>query len=111
MNVDVGIWPRLSRAVVFLLFVAAVLGVAVWYLPLIHNNENLRKEILRLSRELKKEEEVAHQRESLIRSLRTDGRAVEKLAREKLGFAKPGETVIRFEIPVTNSATLSVPRR
>jgi hypothetical protein len=28
---------------------------------------------------------------------------VERLAREKLGLAKPGETIIHFEAPLTNS--------
>jgi cell division protein FtsB len=32
---------------------------------------------------------------------------VERLARERLGYAKPGETVIRFEAPQTNSTTVT----
>ena len=36
----------------------------------------------------------------MLESLRTDPQAVERLAREKLGLAKPGETVIHFEGPV-----------
>ena len=28
---------------------------------------------------------------------------VERLARERLGYAKPGETVIRFDAPATNA--------
>ena len=39
MKVDLGIWDKLTRLVIFLLFVAGVLGVAVWYLPLIRQNE------------------------------------------------------------------------
>ena len=37
-----------------------------------------------------------------IDALRYDPKAVERLAREKFGYAKPGETVIRFEEPQTN---------
>jgi cell division protein FtsB len=35
-------------------------------------------------------------------ALQHDPKAVERLARERLGYAKPGETVIRFEAPITN---------
>ncbi len=48
MNVDLGIWDKLARLVIFLLFVAGLLLVGVWYLPLIKQNERMRKEVLRL---------------------------------------------------------------
>jgi hypothetical protein len=38
--------------VVFLLVIAALLAVAVWYLPLIKQNERMRSEVLRLQEEL-----------------------------------------------------------
>ena len=47
MNVDLGIWSKLTRVVIFLLLLAAILAVAVWYLPLIKQNERMRKEIVR----------------------------------------------------------------
>ncbi len=103
VNVDVGIWAKLTRAVICLLFVAGVLGVAVWYLPPIRQNERMRKEILRRDQQIQKEEENARQLKAAINALYSDPRTVERLAREQLGYAKPGETVIRFEpLPVTN---------
>jgi cell division protein FtsB len=104
MNVDLGIWNKLSRVVVFLLFVAGILAVAIWYLPLIQQNERMRKQILRLDAEAKREEEVGRQLKAASDALRHDPRALERLARERLGYAKPGETVIRFEAPGTNTA-------
>ena len=104
MNVDLGIWAKLTRVVIFLLFLAGILGVAVWYLPLIERNQNTRKEILRLDKEIQREEEHKKQLRAAIDSLQRDPKAVERLARERLGYAKPGETVIRFEVPSTNSA-------
>lgn len=101
---DLGIWAKLTRVVVFLLFLAGLLGVAVWYLPLIQRNQNYRKEILRLDDRIQKEEERKRQLKVAIDSLQRNPKAVERLARESLGFAKPDETVIRFEVPVTNSA-------
>jgi cell division protein FtsB len=97
MNVDLGIMGKLTRIVVFLLFIAGLLAVAVWYLPLIRHNENLRKELLARDEQIKKVEESNRQLKASIDSLRFDPKAVERLARERLGYAKAGETVIRFE--------------
>jgi len=41
-----------------------------------------------------------------VDSMRNDPKAVERLAREKLGYAKSGETVIRFEDAGTNAVSL-----
>jgi cell division protein FtsB len=97
MNVDVGIWGKLSRLMVLLLFVAGVLGVVVWYLPVIRQNEAYRKRILQLNTQLKQEQETARRLEITINGLKNDPKTVERIAREKLGYAKPGETMIRFE--------------
>lgn len=110
MNVDLGIWAKLTRVVIFLLFLAGILGVAVWYLPLIERNQNTRKEILRLDKAIQREEEQKKQLRAAIDSLQRDPKAVERLARERLGYAKPGETVVRFEAPSTNSAANADPR-
>lgn len=104
MNVDLGIWSKLTRVAICLILAAGVLLVAVWYLPLIKTNERYRREVLRLDTQIQKEEETAKQLKTSIESLRNDPKAVERIAREKLGYAKPGETVIRFEAPVTNAA-------
>ncbi len=96
MNVQLSIWDKLTRMVIFLLFVAGLLGVAIWYLPLIKQNERMRKQILQ------KSEDTARQLKAAIDALRYDPKAVERLARERLGYARAGETVIRFEEPATN---------
>ena len=102
MKVNLGIWDKLTPVVIFLLFLAGILLVGVWYLPLIRQNERMRKEILRLDTLIHKEEETGRQLRSSIDALRYDTKAVERLARERLGYAKPGETVIRFEESPTN---------
>lgn len=102
MNVDLGILGKLTRFVVFLLFIAGLMGVAVWYLPLIQQNERLQKHILKLDTEIAKQEELTRQLKSSIDAFR-DPKNVERYARWRLGVAKPGETVIRFEPPPTNS--------
>lgn len=104
MNAEPGIWNKLTRIAVGLILAALLLLVAVWYLPLIKTNERYRKEVLRLDTQIQKEEETAKELKTSIDSLRNDPKAVERLAREKLGYAKPGETVIRFEETGTNQA-------
>lgn len=103
MNVDLGIWDKLTRVVMFLLFLAYLLGVAVWYLPLIKENERYRKEIFRLDNRIQVEKEIGKQLKTSTDALLHDPKAVERLAREQLGYAKPGETVIKFEASVTNA--------
>jgi cell division protein FtsB len=102
MSVDLGIWSKLTRGVVILILLAVVLGVALWYAPLIRHNERMRKEILRLDTHIQQEEATARQLKISIDALSHDPKTVERLVRERLGYAKPGETVIRFEEPVTS---------
>ena len=102
MNVDLGIWGKLRQAVIFLLLAAGILGIAFWYLPLIKQNERMRKEVMRLDTQIQKEDETARQLKTSFDTLRNDPKAVERLAREQLRYAKTGETVIVFEEPLTN---------
>src|SRR2546425_8688114 len=96
MHVDLGIWTKLTRLIILLLCVAGVLGVAVWYFPLIKQNERMRRQILRLDAQIARSEEGNRQLKSAIDALKYDPKAVERLARERLGYARPDETVIRF---------------
>jgi len=106
-DVNLGIWSKLTRVVTGLLLVAGLLALAVWYLPLIRQNERFRKDVLRLDGQIAIEETTAKELKTSIDSLRNDPKSVERLAREKLGYAKPGETVIRFEEPVTNRSAMN----
>jgi cell division protein FtsB len=103
MNVDTGIWGKLTRVVILLFLVAGLLVLAQCHGPLIKQNERMRKETLRLDNEIQKEEESAKELKGSIDALRNDPKAVDRMARERLGYAKPGETVIRFEEAQTNS--------
>jgi len=102
MNVDLGIWDKLTRVVIVLLFLSGLLAVGVWYYPLIKQNERMRKYILQLDGRIEQEDHTGKQLRASIDALRFDPKALERLARERLGYAKPGETVIRFEAPLTN---------
>src|SRR4051812_8067839 len=103
MKVDLGIWGKLTRVVIFLLVLAGLIVVGLWYTPLIQHNERLGRERLRLDAQIKQEEDTAKRLRASLDAVQHDPKTVERLAREKLGYAKAGETVIRFEEPATNS--------
>ena len=105
MNVDLGIWGKLTRIVIGLLVIALLGIIWQWYLPLIKQNERMRRNVLSLDDQIHKEESAQKQLKTAIDTLRHDTNAVERLAREKLRYAKPGETVIVFETPATNQVT------
>ena len=98
MNVDLGIWGKLTKVVWGLFIVAVVGAVVLWYLPPIRQNERMRKEIIRLDGEIQKQEAMARETHSSIEAMR-DPKTVERIARGKLGYAKPDEIVVRFESP------------
>jgi len=95
--VNLGIWSKLTKIVVGLVVLAVLMLIGMCYLPLINQNERMRAENLRLQTELQKETEKSRQLQAQIDALRNDPKTVERLTREKLGYAKPDETVVRFE--------------
>jgi cell division protein FtsB len=103
VNVDLGIWSKLTKIVIGLVVLAVLLLIVMCYLPLIQENTRMRAQVLKLGDQLQAEQERSAQLQSQIDALRNDPKTIERLAREKLGYAKPDETVIRFEAPVTNA--------
>jgi len=103
MNVNLGIWSVLTKVAVALVVVALLLLIGMKFLPLLQQNERMRADIMRLQTQLQIEEANSKQLKAEIDALRNDSNAIERLAREKLGYAKPGETVIHFEPAITNS--------
>ena len=103
MNVDLGIWGKLTRVVIGLLVIALLGIIWQWYLPLIKQNERMRRTVLNLDAKIQSEEAAKKQNTAAMDTLRYDTNAVERLAREKLRYAKSNETVIVFETAATNS--------
>jgi cell division protein FtsB len=103
VKVDLGIWSKLTKAVVGLLVLALLLLIGMWHVPLIRQNERMRREIMRLDEQLQTEEARSKKLQAEIEALRSDPKAIERLTREKLGYARPEETVIRFEPGISNS--------
>ncbi|HEY4953067.1 MAG TPA: hypothetical protein VII71_06745, partial [Verrucomicrobiae bacterium] len=72
MNVDLGLWSKLAKIVVGLVVIAILLLIGMCYLPLIHQNERMRAENLRLDMELQKEMEKSRQLQIEIDALLHD---------------------------------------
>jgi cell division protein FtsB len=102
VKVNFGIWSWLTQAVVALVALAVVLLIGMTYVPLIQQNEQMRRRIDTLNVELDKQRQIAKQLQGEFDALHSDPKTVERLAREKLGYAKTEETVIHFEPTATN---------
>ena len=89
----------LSRVAVFVIVIIAVVCVFGWYLPLIKENQSLRRQIAA------KEERRDNLKAEINRmKLRRDGyqnnlRSLERLARERYGYANEKDTIFFFEAP------------
>jgi cell division protein FtsB len=99
MNVNLGIWDKLTKLAIFCLFILGLVAVGVWYLPLINQNQNMRKDLLKLEAKIKAAKEQERALETAFNAARSNPKTIERLARANLGYAKPGEIVVRFEAP------------
>ena len=81
----------ISAGVIVLLLGSALLG-RDGYLAVIVNKER----VFELKKEIEQIEAKNKELRSEIRSLRSDERAIEKIAREDLGLVKKGEVVYEF---------------
>jgi cell division protein FtsB len=100
MTEGLSIWDKLTRTVLLLVVIGVVLGVFKWFQPKIATNQKDRERILELQQQIKEQEATSRKLENAIRSLQ-DPRTIERLAREKLNYAKPGENVVHFETATT----------
>jgi cell division protein FtsB len=90
--------------VLVLIVLAGVVLLVVCYLPGTERKQRMLREIQTTEAQAKKEAETQRALTGAINTLRNDPKAVERLARDKFGYAKPGETVVRFEELNTNAA-------
>lgn len=96
MSADSGILNWLKKLIILSLAVAILVAIVLYYIPIMEQNKRMREMIVRLDNEIKKEEMMEKELRAWIDALRNDPKTVERLLRES-GFAKPGETIFRFE--------------
>jgi len=98
MSLGESIWDKLTRLVLGLVVAAVLLGVALWYQPVINANRSMRARKLELDQRIAGESEKARKLEAALHAMQ-DPKTVERLARERLSYARPGEEVVLFEPP------------
>lgn len=80
---------------------AACLGMggAIWLGPVYRENRATRESIAQLQTSLERQTHEIERLNRELRELRTDYRAIERVAREKFGMCRPGEEIYHFEDP------------
>ena len=79
------------------LVLGAYLVMTWWYIPMSIKNEEMRREILALEDRIAQEKEIARRLGEDLDALRNDPETVERMAREVLMLARPGELVVRID--------------
>jgi cell division protein FtsB len=100
MNVGENVWDKLFRLVLVMMVLAAVLGTILWYQPVIKENQRMREEKMVLDKRIEQESETARKLDMQLRAMQSP-MTIERLARERLSYAKPGENVIHFDPPAS----------
>ena len=102
MTPEPGIWNKLTRIVIFLICVAGVLLLVRQYLPVIQQNERMRKQIHQLEAQLEIERETGKKLQERIDHLIQNPDALARTIRSTLNYSKSNETIFRFEGTATN---------
>ena len=90
------VWKFIQR-ICLIAIVALVVGIVLrLYLPKIEEQKRLRAQAESLRQDIQREAEQLRQLKRKQEKLQEDPRFVEKIAREDLNYAKPGETIFRF---------------
>jgi len=97
LKLDYGWSSILIKIAYVLFFIAAVAGIATYYIPLIRKTRSFERELEAKQLALQKEEELNARLNREIELLKNDPEYVEKVARDKLGYGRDGETIYRFE--------------
>jgi cell division protein FtsB len=89
-------WVGLYRVAWMALAVLALVGMLAAFAPPIRQYRELRRMEAELQEEIRLKEEILHHLKDQQERLQSDPDFVEKIAREELGLARPGETVFKF---------------
>jgi cell division protein FtsB len=97
LKVDYGWTSVLIKIAYVIFFIAAVAGIATYYIPLIKRTRAFERELQAKQLALQKEEETNARLKKEIDLLKKDPEYVEKVVRDKLGYGREGETIYRFD--------------
>ena len=89
-------WKFIQRICLIASVLLLILIVLKLFLPLIEQQKELRAREDEVRQDIQREAEQLRMLKLKQEKLQEDPRFIEKIAREDLGYAKPGETVFRF---------------
>ena len=90
-------WGKL-QSLGFFVFVAIVgCGIALLFVPLLHQRREMQQDIARLDREIEQQDALEKKQKIEIEALKNDSSFIERTARNKLNLARPNEVIFRFE--------------
>ncbi|MCB1070925.1 MAG: septum formation initiator family protein [Verrucomicrobia bacterium] len=90
------VWALIYRISAGLLIALVCIGLFILFYPKFKQFNDYSGRKLRLQEEIHEQEELLRHLRMKQERLMNDPRFVEKIAREELGWAKPGEVVFRF---------------
>ena len=97
MDLHVRVWTKVQSLGFFVFAAVVACGVGLLFLPLVRRSHSMQQELLRLDREIARQDAIEKQQKTEIEALKIDPTFVERTARNKLNLARPGETIFRFE--------------
>jgi len=90
------VWVLIYRISAGLIIAVAIIWAGSLFYPQFKQANDLNTRQLQLEDEIHHDEEILRHLRLKQQRLLNDPRFVEKIAREELGLAKPGETVFKF---------------
>ncbi len=97
------VWLTIYRLACAAFAIVLIIGIAALFLPKVRQIHERQRKISALEEENQANEQMAAQLRQQQERFISDPLYVERVAREELGKAKPGETVFRFSEPKTNA--------
>ena len=90
------IWVFIYRLAWTVLVIVGLAALVAFFTPKVRQLRDMSRQEEKLQQENRLQEDMLQHLKKKQERLQTDPRFVEKIAREELGLAKPGETVFKF---------------
>jgi cell division protein FtsB len=91
------LWARLQSFGFFVFVTVVGFGVALLFVPLLHQRHAMQLDIARLDHEIEQQEALERKQQTEVEALKNDRDYVERTARNKLNLSQPNEMIFRFE--------------
>ena len=101
-------WVLIYRIGWCALALLVVVALASLFFPQIKQYQEYHRKQVTLEADIEMEKQMLKHLQEQQQRLKTDPRFVEKIARDELGYAKPGETIFKF---VEDEPQTPAPRR